>query len=265
MSHATALSTSALQVEAVSKSFTNSAPPVLDGVSLRVGRGEFLAIVGPSGCGKTTLLRIIQGLETASAGSVRMPDGPTHAPRLSYVFQRPSLLPWYTVRKNVAFGLTLRNGHSVHASKAGRDEAVEELLALTGLERYADYLPSQISGGMQQRVNVARGLAVRPDVLLLDEPFSALDALTREKLQIDVAGILESLGTTAVLVTHDIREAVFMADRIAIMSAHPGTIRETVEVGQPRPRTGEFQHSTELADIERVIWHKLHPAAGRAA
>ena len=258
---ATVNSSPTLVVDRVSKTFDPTNPAVLDEVSLRVGAGEFVAIVGPSGCGKTTLLRIIQGLETATAGVVSLPTESGKAPRLSYVFQRSSLLPWYSVRKNVAFGLTLRSGRDIYDSKAARDHAVDELLELTGLSRYADYLPNQISGGMQQRANVARALAVRPDVLLLDEPFSALDALTRERLQIDVTSILSSIGTTAVLVTHDIRESVFMADRVAVMSAHPGTVKEIVEISEPRPRTEEFQHSPELAEIERSIWGRLHPSS----
>jgi NitT/TauT family transport system ATP-binding protein len=166
----------ALVIDAVTKSFGAEVPPVLDKVSLQVRSGEFVAIVGPSGCGKTTLLRIIQGLETASSGAVTSTTGVgARRPTMSFVFQRASLLPWYTVRKNVAFGVTLAAGKSIYASKAAKEAAVDELLELTGLSRYAQYYPAQISGGMQQRANVARALAVRPDVLLLDEPFSALD------------------------------------------------------------------------------------------
>lgn len=247
----------ALSLTNVSKSF-GTAPPVLHDISLEVRGGEFLAIVGPSGCGKTTLLRILQGLETASSGTVSTTSATGAAPRMSYVFQRASLLPWYTVRANVAFGLTLRSGQSIYRSKAERNAAVDELLELTGLSRYGNYYPDQISGGMQQRVNVARALAVRPDVLLLDEPFSALDALTRERLQIDVAEILRQVGTTCVLVTHDIREAVFLSDRIAVMTAHPGTVSEIVPIDVSRPRTADFQHSERLAVDERRIWRMLH-------
>lgn len=259
-SHSHEAATPALVIEGVGKQFDPAKPAVLEDVSVSVQAGEFLAIIGPSGCGKTTLLRIIQGLDTATSGQVSLPTASGKSPRLSYVFQRSSLLPWYTVRKNVAFGLSLRSGRDVYDSKTARDRAVDDLLELTGLSQYADYLPNQISGGMQQRANVARALAVRPDVLLLDEPFSALDALTRERLQIDVASILSSIKTTAVLVTHDIRESVFMADRVAIMSAHPGTVKQIVAIAEPRPRTEEFQHSPELAQIERSIWGCLHPS-----
>lgn len=247
----------ALSVQNVHKTFGNGAP-VLRDISITVDHQEFLTLVGPSGCGKTTLLRIIQGLEVASSGEVdtNASDGDTL--RMSYVFQQASLLPWYTVRDNVAFGVTLRAGRNIYSSKKIRDEAVDELLELTGLSAYSTYYPDQISGGMQQRANVARALAVRPDVLLLDEPFSALDALTREKLQIDVARILEQVGTTGILVTHDIREAVFLSDRIVVLGAHPGRIQKIVPVPFERPRTAEFQHGPELARLEREIWEMLH-------
>jgi ABC-type nitrate/sulfonate/bicarbonate transport system ATPase subunit len=247
----------ALTLRNIGKVFGSNAP-VLEDVSLDVKHGEFVAIVGPSGCGKTTLLRIIQGLDFATSGSVDVRVKTGHGPRMSYVFQRASLLPWYSVRNNVSFGLTLQSGKDIYDSRKERDKAVDELLSLTGLTKYADFYPDQISGGMQQRVNVARALAVRPDVLLLDEPFSALDALTREKLQIDVSAILTQIGTTAVLVTHDIREAVFLSDRIAVMGSHPGRIEEVVDIAFERPRTGEFQHSPELTIVERKVWHSLH-------
>jgi NitT/TauT family transport system ATP-binding protein len=254
----------ALTVDHVYKVFSDTQPPVLEDINLSVQHGEFLAIVGPSGCGKTTLLRIIQNLEFATSGEVKTLAPAGHSPRMSYVFQRASLLPWYSVRTNVAFGLTLDSGKGIYASRKERDAAVDELLELTGLTKYANFYPDQISGGMQQRVNVARALAVRPDVLLLDEPFSALDALTREKLQIDVSSILAQVGTTCVLVTHDIREAVFLSDRIAVMAANPGRIREIVPIPFERPRTVEFQHSPELAVEERKLWGMLHGSRSSA-
>jgi len=250
-----------LRINQVGKRFTGpeSTLTVLDDVCLDVAGGEFLALVGPSGCGKTTLLRIIQGLETPSSGQVEVgnyDDGT--AMRMSFVFQRASLLPWYTIERNVAFGLTLAAGKNILAAKTERESAVRDLLEMTSLSRFAGYYPDQISGGMQQRVNLARALAVRPGVLLLDEPFSALDALTREKLQLDVTDVLAKVGTSAILVTHDIREAVFLADRVAIMGAHSGRIKEIVEIDHPRPRTEEFQHSPELAELENHIWKALH-------
>lgn len=247
----------ALSIDSVSKRF-GSSTPVLSDVSMQVRAGEFVSIVGPSGCGKTTLLRIIQGLETPSSGSVEAGGGA--AARMSYVFQRASLLPWLTVRQNVAFGLRLRRGRSIYPTKAAADARVDELLELTGLGRYADFHPARISGGMQQRANLARALAVKPSILLMDEPFSALDAMTRERLQVDVSELLATIGTSLVLVTHDIREAVFLSDRIVVMAAHPGRIAHEVAVDVPRPRGVEFQHSTELATLERHVWGLLHGA-----
>lgn len=246
----------ALAVQNVTKSF-GPGPAVLSQVSLTVHQGEFVAILGPSGCGKTTLLRIIQGLESASEGEVLTGENSSKQARMSYVFQKASLLPWFTVRENVAFGLKLRSGRNIYASRQERDDAVDELLELTGLSSYARYYPSQISGGMQQRTNVARALAVRPDVLLLDEPFSALDAMTRERLQIDVSRILGELGATGILVTHDIKEAVFLSDRVTLMSAGPGRVKETVSVPFARPRDQELQRSPELTTLERDIWRTL--------
>lgn len=251
----------ALVMESIDKQFGGrDAPRVLDNVSLTASKGEFVSIVGPSGCGKTTLLRIIQGLDKPTAGSVTRGDATDQVGRMSYVFQRPTLLPWYDVRTNVALGPTMKAGREIYTNKSDRQEAVDALLELTGLSAYADYYPHQISGGMQQRVNVARALAVKPHVLLLDEPFSALDALTRERLQVDIATILSTLGTTAVLVTHDIRESVFMSDRVVVMGADPGHVRDTVvvDVDEARPRSAAFQHSSELATIERRIWTMLH-------
>lgn len=251
--------TTAMVMQDVGKRFgSTEAPAVLQGFSLAVQHGEFVALLGPSGCGKTTLLRIIQGLEHASDGTVIASARREGAkPRMRYVFQRASLLPWYTVRKNVAFGVTVRSARTIYANPTERDAAVDELLELIGLTQYANYYPDQISGGMQQRVNLARALAARPDVLLLDEPFSALDALTRERLQVDVSEIVRTLGTTALLVTHDIREAAFMGDRVVVMGRDPGNVQEIFEIDSPRPRSAEFQHGIELAEIENRIWKVL--------
>jgi ABC-type nitrate/sulfonate/bicarbonate transport system ATPase subunit len=247
----------ALVVDRVSKQFgTGPTPPVLHDVSMDVKPGEFVSIVGPSGCGKTTLLRIIQGLETPSSGAVTASG--SRDVRMSYVFQRASLLPWLTVRQNVAFGLTLRRGRSIYPSKSAANARVDELLELTGLAQYAGFHPNRISGGMQQRTNLARALAVNPSILLMDEPFSALDAMTRERLQVDVSDLLTTIGTSLVLVTHDIREAAFLSDRIVVMSAHPGRIAHEVTVDAPRPRSIDFQHSVELASLERHVWGLLH-------
>ena len=227
-------------------------------VELSAGAGEFIAIVGPSGCGKTTVLRMIQGLERPTGGHIRVTGGEpgSAGTEAGFVFQQPSLFPWWTVRQNVAFGLRLavRSGR---LSAAARDQRVSEMLALVDLEQFADYRPRQLSGGMQQRANLARALAIEPRVLLLDEPFSAVDALNRERLQVTLSALLAQLGTTAVMVTHDIREAVFLGSRVVVMSPRPGRITDSFDVGVPRPRSTEFQRSTELAEIAQRVYGSL--------
>jgi ABC-type nitrate/sulfonate/bicarbonate transport system ATPase subunit len=244
-----------VEITEVCKSFGGAAE-VLGGISLTVRRGEMLSIVGPSGCGKTTLLRIVQGLETPSAGSVLVDGGHPRAAEIGFVFQQPLLFPWWTVQRNVEFGLRLkvRSGNGGGQAPAGR---ASRLIDLVGLGDFADYLPTAISGGMQQRANLARALAIDPAVLLLDEPFSAVDALTRERLQLVFDDLLARLSTTAILVTHDIREAAFLGTRVAVMGSAPGRITNVVDVEVPRPRGDDFQHSAELDEIARRIHHRL--------
>jgi ABC-type nitrate/sulfonate/bicarbonate transport system ATPase subunit len=232
---------------------------VLSGLDLSVQRGEVVSIVGPSGCGKTTLLRILQGLERPSAGSVAI-DGqdPTKAD-IGFVFQQPRLFPWWTVRRNIEFGLKL-SARAKHTDAADRAARVVELVELVGLGGFEEFLPSEISGGMQQRVNLARALAIDPAVLLLDEPFSAVDAMTKERLQLLLDASLSALGTTAILVTHDIREAVFLGSRVVVMSGRPGQIVDVVDVACPGPRGEEFQLSEELDALARRIHADLRDA-----
>lgn len=234
---------------------------VLDDVSLDIRPGEFVSIVGPSGCGKTTLLRIIQGLEDNDSGEVLVDSRAPGNVATGFVFQRASLFPWRTVERNVAFGLdlnVLKGTPNRPVSKAERKARVAQLLELTHLTDFADYYPSQISGGMQQRVNLARALAIQPSVLLMDEPFSALDAQTREKLQRDLQKVVAETGTTTIFITHDIREAIFQADRVVVMSARPGRFTKTYEIDRPHPRRADFQQSDELAALAREIWGLLH-------
>lgn len=225
----------------------------LSDVELNITAGEFVAIVGPSGCGKTTLLRIVMGLERPSGGVVRFDAGGDEVIR-SFVFQQSSLLPWRTVKDNIAFGLELQCRRD---QRSTGNERMSQLLELTGLTRFKDYYPSQLSGGMQQRVNLARALAIDPNVLLMDEPFSALDAMTKEHLQRELTAIASHLRATVLFVTHDIREAVFLADRVVVMATHPGRIVETVSVEAPDVRDEEFQRSPELATQAREIWAML--------
>jgi len=234
----------------------------LDDVNLTIGSGKFVSIVGPSGCGKTTLLRIVMGLDEATSGSVAVrsegaDDTKSATARRSFVFQRPALLPWRTVQQNVTFGLDTRAGRKIHPDRTSRSNHLENLLELTGLTRFRDYYPAQISGGMQQRANLARALAVDPNILLMDEPFSALDAMTKERLQRELASIVSHLEATVLFVTHDIREAVFLSDRIAVMATDPGRVVKVVDVDAPTERDAAFQHSDILTEQARAIWAML--------
>jgi sulfonate transport system ATP-binding protein len=221
-----------VDIEIAHKVFhTASQPlPVLRNVSLTIHPGEFVCIVGGSGCGKTTLLRIVAGLETDFEGTVSLDGHRITGPSLErgVVFQEHRLLPWLTVRENVAFG-------KIEKDKAA-SSGVSHYLELVGLSEFADAYPHQLSGGMSQRVAIARALAGQPEVLLLDEPFAALDALTRTRMQEELLRIWQAQRTTVLLVTHDIEEAVFLADRIIVMSPQPGTIRRIVNVDLTRPR-----------------------------
>ena len=233
----------------------------LDDINLTVGKQEFVAIVGPSGCGKTTLLRILAGLDTQSDGVVTVEGAPPGTGSSGFVFQKSALFPWRTVRRNVSFAVDLaatrRSDPELQNASVRRDR-VETMLDLVDLQQFAKYYPHQISGGMQQRVNLARALAVRPPVLLMDEPFSALDAQTREKLQRDLLGVISEVGTSTVFITHDIREAVYLADRVVLLSPRPGRIVETYAIDQPRPRDAAFQQSDTVTEIAREIWLRLH-------
>jgi sulfonate transport system ATP-binding protein len=224
-----------LQIDIVSKTFrvNGAAFNALDAVDLSVAPGEFLTIVGASGCGKSTLLRLIAGLDTEFHGEVILDGKRVTEPSLDrgLVFQEPRLFPWLTVAQNVALGLL-----NAGLSKAARSRAVSEHIALVGLTGFRDAYPHQLSGGMAQRAAIARGLVNRPGVLLLDEPFGALDALTRARLQDELQRIWAAEGITMLLVTHDVEEAVYLGDRVVVMAPRPGRIAATFDVPQPRPR-----------------------------
>jgi NitT/TauT family transport system ATP-binding protein len=230
--------TTCIAVRDVSKTYERpgrraEAFTALANVSLDIAEGEFISLIGASGCGKTTLLRMISGLIPASTGEVvingQRVDGVPD--RIGFVFQEPALLPWRSVRDNLAFVLK-RKGMTAEQVQA----AIDDKLRLTNLQDFVGYYPQALSGGMQQRAGLARALVGDPDVLLMDEPLSALDAFTRRQLQEDIAGILGTLGTTTILVTHDVDEAVFFSDRIVVMGASPGSVREIVTVPLGRPR-----------------------------
>lgn len=245
-----------INVENLSQSFGSLW--VIEGLNLTVGEGEFLALIGPSGCGKSTLLRIMSGLMKPTAGRVlidnRVVDQPH--PKHNLVFQEHALYPWRTVFH--ALGLELQN-----RSRGEIAEKVGALLSLVGLEKFANFYPHQLSGGMRQRAALARVLAVDPDVLFMDEPFGALDAMTRLVLQDELLRLWDRSGKTVVLVTHDVEEAIFLADRIIIMSALPGRIREIVGVPGRQPRD---RGSPSLAHLKRNILATLglESAIGRS-
>ena len=209
----------------------------LDHISLQIEKGEFICLLGPSGCGKTTLMNSIAGFETLTEGSITIDGQKVKAPSEKYVtiFQNYGLLPWRTVEKNVELGL-----ETLKVPKQERKQIAMKYLQLVGLEDFAKRHPAQLSGGQQQRVAIARGLAVDPEILFMDEPFGALDAITRYKLQDDLLHITKSQNKTVIFVTHDIDEAVFLADKIVVMSPIPGRIKAVIPIGlgSHRDRTG---------------------------
>ena len=225
-----------LEIVDLAKRFANGVT-ALGPLDLFVGRGEIVGVVGTSGCGKSTLLRIIGGLEPATAGSVRIDGEPVRGPRpeIGIVFQEPRLMPWLTVAGNVTFGLD-------GVPRARREALADAALAKVGLTRFAGALPRELSGGMAQRVALARALVTAPEILLLDEPFSALDAFTRIRLQDELLRLWAIDRPTLLFVTHDIDEALALADRVIVLRGHPGRIRRDDRIDLPRPR-----HRTEPA------------------
>jgi NitT/TauT family transport system ATP-binding protein len=223
----------------------------LENFSLEVRNGEFLALLGPSGCGKSTFLNILAGLAGHDGGTVSIDGQAVAGAKLNrgVVFQNYALFPWRTVLENVEIGLEIRG-----VSKRERKKTAQEYLALVGLENFANRHPHQLSGGMKQRVAIARSLAYEPDILLMDEPFAALDAQTRELLQFELLRIWEKSSRTIVFVTHSIDEAIFLADRVAVMTARPGRIKEIMEIDLRRPRSEEARNSSHFADLRQYAW-----------
>jgi NitT/TauT family transport system ATP-binding protein len=246
-----------IEIEGVGKHFQQrrgSLNVVLEDVNLTIRRGEFVSLVGQSGCGKTTLLRMIAGLAPYAPGDIRV-DGRLVTrvpPRIGFVFQSAALLPWKTVTENVMLGL---NETRRSLTRQEKQDKVQRQLELTGLGKVGDYLPRQLAGGMQQRCGLARALVAEPDVLLMDEPFGAVDALTRIRLQEELASLVARTEATVVFVTHDVAEAVFLADRVAVMTTGPGTIKEVVDVDLPRPRDRQAEVLGPLSDhvLELVL------------
>jgi NitT/TauT family transport system ATP-binding protein len=242
-----------LQVVGVEKSFVRKARGkaqtlrVLDGVSFDAAAGSFITIIGPSGCGKTTLLNAIAGLTDYDGGTIRLDGAEIKGPGLdrSVVFQHASLLPWRTVARNVAYGLELRR----ELGKAEIKERVAYAIALVGLAGFEDHYPHEISGGMQQRANLARALAADPKLILMDEPFGALDALTKETLQGELSTLVERTAQTIVFITHDIQEAAYLGDRVLVMVANPGRFVADITVPFGRPRSRDVTETPEFARL----------------
>ena len=225
---------------------------VLGGVSFDVGQGELVSIIGESGCGKTTLLRIIQGLVHLDSGLILVDGVPVSKPGRDrgFVFQHASLLPWRSARHNVEFGLELQG-----IAPAERASRAESLLNLVGLAHAADQYPHQLSGGMQQRIGLARALAIDPAILLMDEPFSALDAQTREVLQDELLRIHAETEKTTLFVTHDLDEAIYLSDRVVVLAAKPGRVRQIVDIpfGYPRPALPDLRSDPVFHDLRTFM------------
>lgn len=242
-----------LEFQGVYKSFSDLR--VLENVSFSVGKGEFVVIVGPSGCGKSTLLRMVAGLERPSRGEVLSRGEPIESPspERMMIFQEPALFPWLTVERNVAFGLELAG-----VSKEERQEKVNLMLERVGLADFRHFYPSQLSGGMKQRASIARAFVMDPEILLMDEPYGALDALTRMEMQNELLSLWEGSGKTVLFITHDVDEAIALGDRVLVMRARPGKVIEELVIDLPRPRnrSGE-RFSTLRQEILELLG--VHP------
>ncbi len=252
-----------IEIRQCRKAFSGSASrepvPVLDGVDLSVRAEEFVSVLGPSGCGKTTLLRIVAGLIPYDAGEVFVHGRPVDGPGADrgVVFQDFALLPWTTVADNVAFGLELRG-----VGRRERMETAARLIDAVGLAGFSDHYPHQLSGGMQQRVGLARALAIDPQILLLDEPFGSLDSLTRRLLQEDLLRLHESTRKTVLLVTHSVDEAARLGDRVVLLSSRPARVLEVVETGLPRPRPPHIGTDPRFVELKEHLWNRVKTLPG---
>jgi NitT/TauT family transport system ATP-binding protein len=266
MSTRQAVDASVVRIAGLEKTFSlpsGESMTALTGIDLELRRGEFVSLIGPSGCGKSTLLRLIADLTQPSTGVVTVNGKPAHQARVDrdygMVFQAPVLFDWRTVEENVRLPLEL----TTH-ERGARDARVREMLELVELTEFAGHHPYQLSGGMQQRVAIARALSFSPSILLMDEPFGALDEMTRERMNSEVLRIWEQTGITVVFVTHSIPEAVFLSSRVAVMSARPGRITRIVEIDLPRPRGVETRESRRYFEMVTEVREALRGGEGRA-
>jgi NitT/TauT family transport system ATP-binding protein len=250
----------AISVRGVTQRFGEAGAPqsvlALDNVSLEIRRGEFLTLLGPSGCGKSTLLNIIGGLVAPTEGTVSVQEGVVRGPlpqKIAFVFQESTLFPWYTVAEN--FGVSFKYRGVPKAE--WRDRTMKALRSVR-MEAFADHFPNQLSIGMRQRVNVARGLSCETDIVLMDEPFAALDEQTRMLLGEDLSALLSETQKTIVFVTHSLAEAVFLSDRIVLMTARPGRIKRIIDIGEPHPRPPAFMLEPRFSEWRNECYASLH-------
>lgn len=252
-----------LQIDNISKSFTTASGKelsVLEDINLNINEEEFVALVGPSGCGKSTLLNITSGLLQPTSGTVKFTHvAAGYEPRMSIVFQETGLFPWRNVHDNIAFGLETAG---IKADE--KEKRIAHYIELVGLKGFEKSFPHQLSGGMRQRVGIARALAIEPDLLLMDEPFSALDAQTRTIMQEELVTLWEKTRLTTLYVTHNIQEAVMLADRVVLLSRRPGKVSKILTINIPRADRDKPEHTDEIAEFVRIIWEHISKDA-RAA
>ena len=247
-----------VQIKAVEKIYEgrNGKTVALNGVNLDIYDNEFICVVGPSGCGKSTLLNIIAGLHEATSGEVLVDGVKVEGTGVDrgVVFQQYALFPWLTVKKNVMFGLNLKK----ELTPEQREEIAEKYIKMVGLEKFMDAYPKELSGGMKQRVAIARAYAVNPSLLLMDEPFGALDAQTRTQLQTELLKTWEEEKKTCFFITHDVEEAIILATKVIVMSARPGRIKTIVDINLPYPRTQDLKMTKEFLDLKAQIWGEVY-------